>query len=115
MIADEQRRVSRPGPPGLVRAGPGRVRPPSGTCCVGESLNRVSGLAELIRIVILQGGIAPGELLIEVMLAERFHTSQSTLREALRLLEGRGLLVANESGGMRVVELGPDELADTRV
>ena len=76
-------------------------------------MSRVSGLAELIRIQILQGEFAPGERLIEVTLAESLRTSRSMLREALRLLEGRGLLVAGDGGGMRVVAPDRDELAQT--
>src|SRR5687767_1120622 len=77
------------------------------------SMSRVSGLAELVRIRILRGELAPGERLIEVLLAESLRTSRSTLREALRLLEGRGLLVAGDGGGMRVVAFGRDELRQT--
>lgn len=51
------------------------------SCFAGRGVNRVSGLAELVRILILRGGIAPGEMLVEVLLAERFRTSRSTLRE----------------------------------
>lgn len=76
-------------------------------------MNHVSGLAERIRILILRGEIASGEMLIEVLLAERFRSTLAALREALRLLEGRGLLLANGSGGMRVVEVGSEELAET--
>lgn len=76
-------------------------------------MSRVSGLAELTRLKILRGEIAPGELLNQATLAERLRTSRSTLREALRLLEGRGLLVANESGGMRVVEVDAGGLDET--
>lgn len=77
-----------------------------------DALKHVTGLAELIRILILRGEMASGELLNEVLLVERFRTGRSTVREALRLLEGRGLLVANHSGGMRVIALDSDELAE---
>ncbi len=63
--------------------------------------------------MILRGEIAPGRRVIEVHLTQALHTSRSTLREALRLLEGRGLVVANHSGGMRVVELDEERLVDT--
>jgi DNA-binding GntR family transcriptional regulator len=73
-------------------------------------MSRVSGLAELIRIMVLRGEIAPGGRLIEPQLREALGTSRPVLREALRLLEGRGLLVAGDGGGMRVAELDHDEL-----
>jgi DNA-binding GntR family transcriptional regulator len=73
-------------------------------------MSRPSGVAERIRTRILRGEIGAGERLVEIRLAETLRTSRSTLREALRLLEGRGLVVANEAGGMRVVSLEDHEL-----
>jgi DNA-binding GntR family transcriptional regulator len=73
-------------------------------------MSRVSGLAGLIRIMILRGEIAPGGRLIEPKLTEVLGASRPVLREALRLLEGRGLLVAGDGGAMRVAELDHDEL-----
>jgi DNA-binding GntR family transcriptional regulator len=49
----------------------------------------------------------------ELLLAERLRIRRSTLREVLRRLEGDGLLVANHSGGMRVVRLDREELVAT--
>ncbi len=76
-------------------------------------MSRVSGLTELIRSMILRGEIPAGGRVLEVQLAERLRVGRATLREVLRRLEGDGLLVADESGGMRVVRLDPDELAAT--
>jgi GntR family transcriptional repressor for pyruvate dehydrogenase complex len=73
-------------------------------------MSRVSGLAGLIRIMVLRGEIAPGGRLIEPQLREALRTSRPVLRDALRLLEGRGLLVAGDGGAMRVAELDHDEL-----
>lgn len=63
--------------------------------------------------MILRGEIPPGGRVIEVHLAERLRIGRSTVREVVRHLEGHGLLVANESGGMRVVSLDADDLAAT--
>jgi DNA-binding GntR family transcriptional regulator len=76
-------------------------------------MSRVSGLAERIRLQVLRGDVAPGGWLVEVHLAETYEVARSTIREALRLLEGQGLLTSDHSGGMRVVSLAPEEVAET--
>ncbi len=76
-------------------------------------MSRVSGGVERIRVMILRGEIPAGGRVPEVQLAERLRIGRSTLREALRQLEGDGLLVANASGGMRVVRLDQEELVAT--
>ena len=76
-------------------------------------MSRVSGLVERVRLMVLRGEIPAGGRIVELHLAEVFGVSRSTVREVLRQLEGDGLVVANGSGGMRVVRLGAEELADT--
>jgi DNA-binding GntR family transcriptional regulator len=76
-------------------------------------MSRVSGLAERVRLMVLRGDVRAGERMVELHLAEAFRVGRSTVREVLRQLAGDGLLVANESGGMRVVSLDADELAET--
>ena len=63
--------------------------------------------------MILSGEIRPGERVFEVPVARRLAVPRSALREALRRLEGEGLLVADDAGGMRVIELDERELAAT--
>jgi hypothetical protein len=70
----------------------------------------VSGLVELVRLMILRGEVPAGGRMVELLLAERFGTSLAMVREALRQLEGDGRLIANADGGMRVVELREDAL-----
>jgi DNA-binding GntR family transcriptional regulator len=70
----------------------------------------VSGLVELVRLMILRGEVPAGGRMVELLLAERFGTSLAMVREALRQLEGDGLLIANADDGMRVVELREDDL-----
>jgi DNA-binding GntR family transcriptional regulator len=77
-------------------------------CCFGMS--RFSGLVELVRLMILRGEVPAGGRMLELLLAERFRTSRTLVREALRQLEGDGLLIANADGGMRVVELSEHDL-----
>jgi DNA-binding GntR family transcriptional regulator len=76
-------------------------------------MSRVSGASELIRSMILRGEIPAGGRLPEAQIADRLRIGRSTLREGLRRLEGDGLLVANPSGGMRVVRLDDEELEAT--
>ncbi len=76
-------------------------------------MSRVSGVAELVRSMILRGEIASGRRLIELHLAERLRIGRSTLREALRRIEGECLLVADPAGGMRVIRLDAGDVADT--
>ena len=70
-------------------------------------------MVELIRLMVLRGELAPGERIIEVQLAERLRVGRSTVREALRRLEGEGLLVADESGGMHVIAMDGRRLEST--
>lgn len=67
--------------------------------------------AELERLI-LDGALAPGARLSEVQLAERLKISRGPLREALRLLERDGLVVAGEAyGGVFVRRLDAAEVA----
>jgi DNA-binding GntR family transcriptional regulator len=76
-------------------------------------MSRVSGTAEQVRLKVLRGDVAPGERVVELQLAESLRVPRPTLREALRQLEGRGLLTADYSGGMHVVALDEAEFEET--
>src|SRR4051794_32170530 len=75
-------------------------------------MSRVSGLVERVRLMVLRGEIPAGGRIVELHLAEAFRVRRSTVREVLSRREGEGLVVANESGGMRVVSIDAQELAD---
>ncbi len=75
-------------------------------------MSRVSGVTELIRVMLLRGDVPAGGRLVELHLVERLRVARPTVRLALRRLEGDGLLVADPSGGMRVVRLDDGEVAD---
>jgi DNA-binding GntR family transcriptional regulator len=76
-------------------------------------MSRVSGVAERVRVMILRGEIGLGEPIVDERLRERLGVGRGTLREALRRLEGEGLLVSGHSGAMRVVEIDDDVLCET--
>src|SRR4051812_50003526 len=76
-------------------------------------MSRVSGAAEQVRVMILSGEIGLGEPILDERLLERLRVRRGTLREALRRLEGEGLLVSNHSGAMRVLEIDDDVLRET--
>lgn len=54
---------------------------------------------------ILGGGYKPGERLVELRIAEEFGTSQAPVREALRDLEGTGLVINKPRRGTYVAEV----------
>lgn len=71
-----------------------------------------------IREAILNGEIAPGEVVSQVTLAEKLGISRTPLREALRMLQSEGLVVAEPNrrvriGGISDVDL--EELCVIRV
>jgi DNA-binding GntR family transcriptional regulator len=67
---------------------------------------------EQIERAIVTGELAPDSRLGEETLAERFGVSRGPLREALRQLEGRGLVVRMPHAGVRVVALGRSDLVE---
>lgn len=69
-------------------------------------------LAERLGSAIVEEQIAPGERLKEVDLARSFGVSRATVREALRLLEQRGLVSIVPQRGAQVTKLERSELED---
>lgn len=69
-------------------------------------------LAERLGSAIVEEQIAPGERLKEVDLARSFGVSRATVREALRLLEQRGLVSIVPQRGAQVTKLERRELED---
>lgn len=69
-------------------------------------------IAERIGACIVEEQFRPGERLKEVELAAAFGVSRATIREALRLLEMRGLVSILPQRGARVTELSKKELED---
>jgi len=62
-------------------------------------------VAKQLRRLILNGHIKPSQKLPpERELASRFGTNRNTLREAIRLLEGEGLVKVRQGGGTEVLD-----------
>lgn len=69
-------------------------------------------VAERIGQGIIEEQFQPGARLKEVELALSFGVSRATIREALRILEKRGLVSILPQRGARVNDLSPKELQD---
>jgi DNA-binding GntR family transcriptional regulator len=70
-------------------------------------VSKTDMVAALIRELIITGELASGEQLRQRDLAERFHVSQTPVREAMRRLESEGLILGDTHRGFTVVE--PDD------
>src|SRR5689334_25223815 len=79
---------------------------PSGAGAAGY-VSKTDLVAALIRELIITGDLGAGEQLRQRDLAQRFHVSQTPVREALRRLESEGLVVGDAHRGFTVVE--PDD------
>lgn len=73
---------------------------------------RSESLLEDLREAILTGRYAPGAHLVQDDLAEAFGVSRIPLREALRRLEGEGLVVISPNRGAVVRALAPKDVVD---
>jgi len=65
-----------------------------------------------IETAIMKGDLGPGTRISEVLLAKTFGISRGPLREAIRRLEGRGLLERIPHVGARVVTLSIDDVLE---
>jgi DNA-binding GntR family transcriptional regulator len=69
-------------------------------------------IADRVAQAIVEERFMPGERLKEVELAEAFEVSRATVREALRILENRGLVSIVPQHGAQVAKLSRRELED---
>jgi GntR family transcriptional repressor for pyruvate dehydrogenase complex len=66
-------------------------------------------VARQIQRLIVEGVLTPGDLLPpERQLAERFHVSRNSVRDAIRALEVVGLVVPRQGEGTVVAEVSPE-------
>ncbi|MBA6435603.1 MULTISPECIES: GntR family transcriptional regulator [Streptomyces] len=64
--------------------------------------SRTQYVLEAVKHAILTGGLRPGQALVEAELAAQFGVSKTPVREALKTLAGRGLVVMSEYKGATV-------------
>lgn len=64
--------------------------------------SRTSHVLEVVKSAILNGHLAPGDALVESDLASRLGVSKTPVREALKTLEGTGLVVIRPYTGATV-------------
>jgi len=69
-------------------------------------------VADGIRLAILRGQLAPGQVLRQEELAKQFGLSRAPVREALRQLETEGLVVSYPNRGTVVAELSPEDIEE---
>lgn len=67
---------------------------------------------EKIKRMIVNGEYKPGQRINETQLAKAFGVSRSPIREAMRLLEKDGLLVADQKTGFIVYSLSPEDVEE---
>lgn len=84
--------------------------PPERPLC--QSLHRTMPLqiADALAHAIIEERYAPGERLNEIQIAAKWGVSRSPLREALRILDKRGLVVITPQRGARVTALSLEEV-----
>ena len=75
-----------------------------------KPLDRSEALAETLCEQIILGHLGPGEKLNEVELATRFNVSRGPVREALRRLAERSLVVFSPNAGARVIRHSLDDI-----
>jgi DNA-binding GntR family transcriptional regulator len=93
------------------------VTPPVGLAALADT-DLVGQVARVLTQAIMKGQMLPGTKLVEAGVARELGVSRAPVREAARLLEQQGLLVAHPRRGFFVRKLEPtdiDEIYDLRV
>jgi len=73
---------------------------------------KADDIARLLEDEIVAGSIAPGTVLRQEQLSERFDVSRTPVREALRRLAALGLVSFEPNRGVRVRSISPAELRE---
>ncbi len=97
----------------IARSEQGAVLEPAETAVAETNGNTLAQVAlERIIGLIRAGDLAPGGIVNEVDLAKRFEMSRGPIREAVRHLEGRKLIVREAYQRARIVELGEKQVRE---
>lgn len=75
-----------------------------------KSKNLAFEIADLLRDRIIHCELKPGERILEAKIARELSVSQSSVREALRVLEQSGLVEINQRRGTFVTELSNKDI-----
>jgi DNA-binding GntR family transcriptional regulator len=93
------------------------ITPPVGLTALADT-DLVGQVARILTKAIIEGRLPPGAKVVEAGVARELGISRAPVREAARLLERQGLLVANPRRGFFVRKLEPtdiDEIYDLRI
>jgi DNA-binding GntR family transcriptional regulator len=93
------------------------ISPPVGLPALAET-DLVGQVARRLTEAIVQGRLPPGSKVVEAGIARELGVSRAPVREAARLLEQQGLLVANPRRGFFVRQFAADdvdEIYDLRI
>jgi DNA-binding GntR family transcriptional regulator len=85
------------------------MSPPVGLRALAET-DLVGQVARLLTEAIVQGRMPPGSKLVEAGIARELGVSRAPVREAARLLESQGLLVASPRRGFFVRQFAADDI-----
>ncbi len=94
-MALTERATPEAGPPGRIRR---------------RSLH--DEVADRLRVMIMEGELAPGEKITERLLCERFGISRTPLREALKVLASEGLLDLTPNQGATVARITLEDVEE---
>ncbi|WP_050420046.1 GntR family transcriptional regulator [Bradyrhizobium tropiciagri] len=85
------------------------ISPPVGLPALNE-IDLVGQVARRLTEAIVQGRLPPGSKVVEAGIARELGVSRAPVREAARLLEQQGLLVANPRRGFFVRQFAADDI-----
>ena len=85
------------------------MSPPVGLPALAET-DLVGQVARLLTEAIVEGRMPPGSKLVEAGIARELGVSRAPVREAARLLESQGLLVASPRRGFFVRQFAADDI-----
>jgi DNA-binding GntR family transcriptional regulator len=75
---------------------------------VARRLNTVGQIHDELREMILRGSFQPGTRLSQIRLAKQLRVGRTPLREALRMLQQEGLIVAEHNKRPRLLSFDPE-------
>jgi DNA-binding GntR family transcriptional regulator len=87
------------------------MSPPVGLTAIAET-DLVGQVARILTQAIVQGRLPPGSKVVEAGVARELGVSRAPVREAARLLERQGLLIASPRRGFFVRQFAADDIDD---